>query len=112
MESFSIRDLRERSGELVRELEDGHVALITKHGRPLAVTVPMSEHLLVSGVPLALAVELFKAHAISLELAAKVAGVSYPEFLDHLARLRIPAVDYEPAKLEDELVFLERSDRR
>ena len=106
MESFSIRELRERSGELVRELEGGQIALITKHGRPLAVTVPMSEHLLESGLALALAVELFKTHTISLGLAAKLAGVRYAEFLDHLGRLKIPAVDYDPAELAQELTDL------
>lgn len=107
MESFSIRDLRERSGKLVRELESGHVALITKHGKPLCVTVPMSEHLIRAGVPLALAIELFRTHMVSLGVAAKVAGVSCEAFVEHLGRLRIPVVDYDPAELERELAQLE-----
>ena len=112
METFSVRDLRERSGELVRKLEEGHLAVITKHGRPLAVTVPMTETLLEKGVPLALALELFKTHVVSLELAAKIAGVSYAAFLDHLARLGIPAVDYATAELDEELAFMGQADRR
>lgn len=107
MESFSIRDLRERSGELVRELEDGHLALITKRGRPLGVTIPISEHLIEHGVTFALAVELFRTHAVSLGLAAKVAGMSYAEFVEQLGRLGIPVVDYDPAELEHELKLLE-----
>jgi predicted HTH domain antitoxin len=107
METFSVRDLRERSGEFVRELEQGRLALITKHGKTLSVTVPMSEHLLRLGVPLALAIELFRGGAVSVGLAAKIAGVSYAEFVDQLGRLRIPVVDYDPAELARELTVLE-----
>jgi prevent-host-death family protein len=107
MDTFSIRDLRERSGDLVRELEAGHLALITKHGRPVGVTVPMTEALLQRGVPLALAIELFRVHAVSLGLAARIAGLATIEFLEELGRLGIPAVDYDPAELDAELKALE-----
>lgn len=107
MDAFSIRDLRERSGDLVRELEAGHLAVITKHGRPVGVTVPLTEDLLQHGVPLALAVELFRSHTVSLGLAAKIAGLAYIEFVEELGRLGIPVIDYDPAELEQELKNLE-----
>jgi len=31
---FTVRELRQRTGDLLRNAEDGHIALITKHGRP------------------------------------------------------------------------------
>lgn len=43
MKTFSIRDLREHSGGLVREAEAGHLSIVAKHGRPLFVAVPMDE---------------------------------------------------------------------
>ncbi len=107
MNHFSIRDLRDRSGELVRELENGNLALITKHGKTIGVTIPMSGHLLENGVGLALAIELFKTHSVSLGLAAKIAGVSYIEFIEVLGRLMIPVVDYSPEEFERELKLLE-----
>jgi prevent-host-death family protein len=107
MDHFSIRDLRDRSGELVRELEAGHLALITKHGKPIGVTVPMSEHLLETGVAMAIAIELFKGELISLGLAAKIARVSYVEFVEALGRLRIPVINCSPQELEQELKLLE-----
>jgi prevent-host-death family protein len=112
MEAFSIRELRERSGDLVRELEGGHLAVITKHGRPLAVTVPMTEALLSAGVGVAIAVELFKSKSLSLGLAAKVSGLDYAAFIDHLAELGIPVVDYDPADLSREIDLLEQRRRR
>ncbi len=31
---FSVRDLRNRSGDLLKDAEAGQISLITKHGRP------------------------------------------------------------------------------
>ena len=106
MQVFSIRELRERSGDLVRELESGQIAIITKQGRPVGVTLPMSDHLLEAGVALALAVELYRSEIVSTSLAAKVAGLSYIEFAEHLSRLRIPLADYGAEQLDRELEVL------
>ena len=46
MEMFTVRDLRNRTGELIREAELGHLSLITKHGQPVFVAVPFDEALL------------------------------------------------------------------
>jgi prevent-host-death family protein len=107
METFSIRDLRERTGELVREAEAGHLSLVAKHGRPLFVTVPMDEHLLKEGVAVALAVRLFAEHATSLGKAAKLAQLSVEDFIARLGAMGIPAVDYPPEELDDELAAFE-----
>jgi hypothetical protein len=37
MEIFTIRDLRERTGDLVRNAEEGHLAIVARHGHPLFV---------------------------------------------------------------------------
>lgn len=103
MDTFSIRDLRERSADLVRELESGALALITKHGRPVGVTVPMDDTLLREGLPLALAVALVRSDSASIGLAARVAGLSYVEFVEHLSRIGIPVADYGGDQLEREL---------
>lgn len=50
MQTFSIRDLRERSGELSREAEAGRLALVTRHGQPLFVSVPFTDQVLGAGV--------------------------------------------------------------
>ncbi len=103
MQTFSIRDLRERSGELSREAEAGHISLVTKRGQPLFVTIPMSETLLDQGTKVSLAEHLFKEGILSLGKAAKVAGMPYVTFSEHLSRLGIAVVDYSPDELEEEL---------
>jgi len=76
METFTIRDLRERTGELVRGAEAGKLSLVTKHGVGVFVALPFDEDMLRSGVRVALAVKLFDEEVISLGKAVKLAGVS------------------------------------
>ncbi|PJK08370.1 prevent-host-death family protein [Lysobacteraceae bacterium NML95-0200] len=103
MHTFTIRELRERSGELSREAEQGRLALVTRRGQPLFVSVPFTEELLESGVHVALAVELFKSGAMTTARAAKLARMSLPQFLAHLSVQGIPVSDYAPAELAQEL---------
>lgn len=106
METFSIRDLREKTGELVRQAEAGHLSIVAKHGRPLFVAVPVDEHLLKEGVAVALAVRLFADKVVSLGKAAKLAGLPIEEFITQLGATGIPAVDYPVEDLEQELAAL------
>ena len=58
--SFSVRELRQRSGELLRNAEDGRLAVVTKRGRPTILAVPFDDRLLDVGVHRALALQLFR----------------------------------------------------
>ena len=103
MDTFTIRDLRERTGELVRDAEAGELSVVTKHGRPVFVAVPFDETMIREGVKVALAVKLFDSEVVSLGKAAKLAGMSQSEFIDHLGALKIPVVQYSTDELESEL---------
>ena len=100
---FSVRDLRQRSGDLLKDAENGHLALITKHGRPSILAVPFDERLLELGVHRALALHLFEKGQLGLVPAAKVAGMSAEEFLALLGEAGIAAVDYPPDELSEEV---------
>lgn len=103
MQTFTIRDLRDRTGELVRDAEAGKLSIVTKHGQPVFVAVPFDETLLKSGVNVALAVKLFDEESISLGKAARLAAMSHSEFIDLLGRMRIPVARYGQGELEKEL---------
>ena len=101
--TFSERDLKLRSGELLRNAEDGHLAVITRNGRPAILAVPFDERLLEVGVHRALALCLFERRHLTLAQAAKVAEVSVEGFLELLGRAGVAAVDYPGSELEEEL---------
>ena len=100
---FSARALRQRSGDLFRDAEKGRLAIITKHGHPSILAVPFNERLLELGVHRTLALHLFGEHRLTLARAAKLAGVTPKEFIDMLGEADVPAVDYPPGDLDEEL---------
>ena len=65
--------------------------------------MPFDERLLSLGVHRSLALHLLEGGRLTLSQAAKVAGVSIEEFMELLAETDIPAVDYPPEELADEL---------
>ena len=103
MDTFTVRDLRERTGELIRDAECGRLSVITKHGRPVFVAVPFDELLIREGIGLALALRLFQQADISLGKAARLAGMKRQEFLAELHRQRIPVTDASESELDEEL---------
>jgi antitoxin (DNA-binding transcriptional repressor) of toxin-antitoxin stability system len=106
MDTFSVRDLRERSGDLVRHAEEGRLSIVAKHGHPLFVAVPLDEHLLSEGVATAMACRLFAEQCISLGKAAKLAGLPVERFIAVLGAMGIPAVELAPVELEHDLAVL------
>ena len=100
---FSARDLRHRSGELFRDAEQGRLAVITKHGHPSILALPFNDRLLEFGVHRTLALHLFEKHHLSLARAAKLAATTPEEFVALLGEADIPAVDYPPEELDEEL---------
>jgi len=103
LDVFTIRDLRQRSGELVREAEEGRLSLITKHGRPAILALPFDERLLSFGVNRALALHLVEAGQVSLSQGARIAGLSLEDFIALLGQAGVTAVDYDAEELEQEL---------
>ena len=103
LDVFSVRDLRLRSGELIRDAENGQISVITKHGRPAILALPFDERLLTHGVARALALHLFEADRLSLARAAKLAAMSVEEFVGLLGEAGVDAVTYPSEELESEI---------
>lgn len=59
MDVFSVRDLRVHSARLMQDAEKGRIAVLTKRGKPTALSMPFSERALELGVPRDLALQLF-----------------------------------------------------
>ena len=89
--AFSVRDLRQRSAELLRNAEDGRMAIVTKDGRPTILAIPFDDRLLDVGV-----------RHLTLAQAAKVADLGVGDFMDLLGQTGVAAVDYQPSELDEE----------
>lgn len=103
METFTIRDLRERTGELVRNAEAGKLAIVSKHGTPIFVAVPFDETVFDAGVRSSMAIKLFSEGSLTLRGAAKFAGVPLEDMMTRLGKQGIPVIDYDPNELHEEV---------
>jgi prevent-host-death family protein len=107
MEAFAIRDLREHTGELVRNAEQGRCSVVSKHGKPLFVALPFDDDLLKAGVNVALADKLVQSGELSVAAGAKLAAMTYAGYLRHLGTLGYSLLD-DAANLDAELSVLQK----
>ena len=107
MKSFAVRDLREHTGELVRNAEEGRYSIVSKHGKPLFVALPFDDALLKAGVNVALADKLVQSGELSVSAGAKLAAMAYANYLRHLCTLGYSLLD-EDASLDNEIALLQR----
>ncbi len=103
MKAYSVRDLKEFPGRVVGNAEAGHLGLVTKHGDPVFVALPMTDEVLEYGVHVAFAVYLYKEHILSIGKAAKIAKMSLESFMSLLAKLNVAIVDYSASELRAEI---------
>lgn len=106
MQILGVRALREKTGELARSAERGESVLITKGGKPLLYSLPFDDALMQQGVAVKLAAQLFSQGSVTLVAGARLAGLGVEEFIHKLGALGIPAVDYDPSELDEELKVL------
>jgi prevent-host-death family protein len=107
MEAFAVRDLREHTGDLVRNAERGDYSVVSKHGKPLFVALPFNDALLASGVSVALADKLVVQAELSVASGAKLAGMPYARYLQHLGTLGYSMLD-DAADMTAELATLQQ----
>jgi prevent-host-death family protein len=108
MHTFTIRELREHTGTLIRNAEEGKLSLITKRGQPVFIAVPFSQELVEWGLLTTLAISLYKENKVTLEKAAKLANQSIESFIEKIGKLGIPVLSYDPSELGDELTNFEK----
>jgi prevent-host-death family protein len=106
MNLFTVRDLRERTSELIRDAEAGKLSVVTKHGQPVFVAVPLDEQMIQVGLPVAFAMRLYEEEVLSLGKAARLAQLSPEAFIEKLGAAGIPVVRYDPQELDSELAAL------
>ena len=100
---YSARELRNLSGQVIQQAEQGNLGVITKHGKPAMLTIPFNETLLSLGVHRSMALNLFSAGLLSMAQGAKLADMPLEAFIHLLGDAGIDAVNYSPDELDDEL---------
>ncbi len=103
MDTFSVRDLRERTGTLIHDAEAGKLSLITKHGKPVFLAIPFSDELIELGLRHTLAIHLYKEGVLTLAKAARLSDESLEGFIATLSKLGISVIHYSIKDVDEEL---------
>lgn len=103
MLSFGIRNLREKIGTYAAQAEAGAISIITRNGKPLTVNIPFDETLVKLGAHKTLAVKLYQEDALTLNKAAKLAGMPMDKFVAVLGSVGITVFGYDTDDVRREL---------
>ena len=108
MYSVTIRDLKNNPSNMTKYLEEGQSVFVTKHGKPIGITIPFSEEMLAMGTMKAVALEQYKQGLISMGKMAELMGIEKHEAIMLLSDLKIDWLDYTKDELDDQVKVLEK----
>ena|SRR5208282_4213884 len=93
MHAVKVHELKNNPSEALREARKAPV-IVMKGDQPEAVIFHLDDDALLGlpGIKLALATALFRDGHLPLGRAARLAGLSLAEFIQHLSRAGIPAI--------------------
>ena len=99
MQTVAIRDLKNNPSNMTKYLENNESVFITKHSRPIGITLPLNDDTLSVGIKNLVAIEQYKNGLISLGKMAEFLEISKQEAMSLVNRLGIDWLDYDEAEL-------------
>ena len=106
MSTLTSEELEQQPERLLDDAKRGTSEVVTVHGEPVMLTLPLGQTAGSSAQRLALAVSLYGRDVLSLGLTAKVAGLSYGQMIDELGRHQIPVAHYSVEDLDRKLDYV------
>jgi len=103
MKTVAIRDLKNNPSNMTKYLENNESVFITKHSRPIGVTLPLNDDTLSVGIKNLVAIEQYKNGLISLGKMAEFLEISKQEAMSLVNRLGIDWLDYDENELNAQL---------
>ena len=103
MQTVAIRDLKNNPSNMTKYLENNESVFITKHSRPIGVTLPLNDDTLSVGIKNLVALEQYKNGLISLGKMAEFLEISKQEAMSLVNRLGIDWLDYDENELDAQL---------
>ena len=103
MQTVAIRDLKNNPSNMTKYLENNESVFITKHSRPIGITLPLNDDTLSVGIKNLVALEQYKNGLISLGKMAEFLEISKQEAMSLVNRLGIDWLDYDKNELDSQL---------
>ena len=108
MKAVNVRQLKTNPSAALRLARQGPVVVLNRD-EPEALIVHLDDESLLSepGTRLALATALFRSESVSLGRAARVAGVTIADFMQHVSRVGVPAVRSTATEVREDVRTLQ-----
>lgn len=103
MQTIAIRDLKINPSNMTKYLEKNESVFITKHSKPIGITLPLNDDTLSLGLKNVVAIEQYKHGLISLGKMAEFLEISKKEAMSLVNRLSIDWLDYEKEEIDNQL---------
>jgi len=103
MRTIAIRDLKINPSNMTKYLEKNESVFITKHSKPIGITLPLNDDTLSLGLKNVVAIEQYKNGLISLGKMAEFLEISKKEAMSLVNRLGIDWLDYDEEELDNQL---------
>jgi len=108
MQSVAIRELKNNPSNMTKYLDNNESVFITKHSKPIGVTIPLNEDTLSIGIKNVIALEQYRDGLISLGKMAEFLSISKVEAMSLLNRLGIDWLEYSSDELADQVASAQR----
>jgi len=103
MHTLTDDQLKREPQAMLDDAQRGELTLVTAAGQAVLMTLPLGSNASTAATLVDLAAQLYDRELISLERAARIAGLSYSETIDEFGRRGIATIRLTPDELEREL---------
>jgi len=88
---------------MTSQLEKGNSVFLTKHGKPIGITIPLGDDILDKSIKEILFFDLYNKGEISFGKLAEFLGIRKDKLRKMFASMNMPVVDYTPNDVLQEL---------
>ena len=103
MKSVTLRDIKNNPATMTNYLAEGDPVFVTKHGKPIGITLPLNDGMVNQSIKELLYFDLYKKDEISFGKLAEFLGVRKDKLRRMFASLDMPLIDYSPDEVAKEL---------
>ncbi len=102
MHTVAIRDLKNNPSSMTKCLDEGSSVFVTRHGKPIGITMPLNDDIFSIGVKKTVAVELYKMGIISLGKMAEMVEIPRQEAMSLLNSLNVTWIEDDVESIKNE----------
>ena len=100
---MAIRDLKNNPSQITHFLEENQSVFITRHNKPIGITLPLNDDLFSVGIRQSAAIDQYRHGLISLGKMAQLLGINKSEAIRLVDRLGIDWLEYSADELKEQL---------